>query len=155
MRKAVPAAIRDALGEPETNADQACPNVRTADMSRSIVLSGPLPKQIKSRNEQQGTQPFLNVGSPAELDDENGSTYAADWAHRNTLLSEMVPTLSFVTGCNNLDILGDTRNLNMMTMKNRGGWPAARCGQGSVDWFHSDIKAIALILHPPGVRQNG
>ena len=121
-------------------------NGRYVNFNRSIWT----PAQANQlTDEQLRTQPFFNIDSPTELYDENGSAYAADGAHRNTLLSEMVPALSFATGCNNLGILGETRNFDMMGMKNQGEWPPARSGQGSADWFHSDIKAIAFVYTRP------
>ena len=100
-------------------------------------------------DDQLKTAPFFSPNSPTELYGQNGSAYAADGAHRNTLLSEMIPALSLAAGSNNLSILGGTKNFDMMGMKNGGAWPPARSGQGSNDWFHSDIKAIGFIYNRP------
>lgn len=85
-------------------------------------------------------RPFFNPG-PAELYGQNGSAYASPGQHRNTLLAEMVPALSFAAGSNNLESFGDGGNFDMMKMKN--GWP-----RSNPDWQHSDVKIVAYIyLH--------
>ncbi len=82
-------------------------------------------------------QPFFWPG-PAELHGANGNNYASPQQHRNTLLSEMVPALSFAAGANPVIRFG-TRNVNMPDhFKN--DWPRA-----NPSWQHSDAKVVGYL----------
>jgi hypothetical protein len=86
------------------------------------------------------TNPFFKPG-PVELYSANGSSYASPQQHRNTLLAEMIPALSFAAGSNRLESRGEDRNFDMMSLKN--GWPQDRLSQNNPNWLHSDFKTVA------------
>jgi hypothetical protein len=73
-----------------------------------------------------------------------GSQFARD--HRNVLLAEMIPALSYATGSQRLEVLNiGTPNANndMNGMKNGSSWPASR--GGSTEWMHGDIWHVAYL----------
>jgi hypothetical protein len=72
-----------------------------------------------------------------------GSAEAAKKNVQHELLAAAIPAVSFAAAANSVDILdlqipGESRNFNMMNMKN-GDWPRA-----SGDWLHSDFRDVAL-----------
>jgi hypothetical protein len=75
---------------------------------------------------------------PAELYGANGGYYASPQQHRNTLLAEMVPALSFAAGANPAIRFG-TRNVNMPD-EFKNGWPRA-----NPSWQHSDAKVVGYL----------
>jgi alpha-tubulin suppressor-like RCC1 family protein len=90
-------------------------------------------------NDELKSNPFFKSG-PADLYGASGSDYASPQQHRNTLLAEMIPALSFATGSNPLSLFappgGENRNHNMMEYKTI--WPRT-----NPDWQHSDIEVVA------------
>ncbi|HEY5747343.1 MAG TPA: hypothetical protein VIU12_14795, partial [Chryseolinea sp.] len=107
------------------------------------------PEQADVLFEQLKEHPFLKPG-PEELYGTSGSDYASGQQHRNTLLAEMVPALSFATGANALANF-ETGNFNVMDYKNGGSWPNERLQDGTKgnNWLHSDVKDIAYIYVYP------
>jgi len=90
-------------------------------------------------NDELKSKPFFRAG-PADLYGPNGSKYASPEQHRNTLLAEMIPALSFAAGSNPLTLFAlpgrEDRNYDMMEY--RTGWP-----RSNPDWQHSDLKLVA------------
>ena len=74
-------------------------------------------------------------------DPAQGSQAAEDHEAQGKILGEAIPSLSFATGANELDIFGELRNEDMMNLK-PNGWPSSR---GNGDWLHSDIREVAYL----------
>jgi hypothetical protein len=88
---------------------------------------------------QLRTNPFFRPG-PTALYGPNGNSYASPEQHRNTLLAEMIPALSFAAGSNRLESFGDDGNFDMPGIYAEA-WPPER--GGNTKWFHSDVKVVA------------
>jgi hypothetical protein len=99
------------------------------------------PAQTTSITDAELKQYSFFWPGPAGLYGANGGNYASPQQHRNTLLAEMVPALSFAVGANPATRFG-TRNVNMPDdFKN--GWPRA-----NPSWQHSDAKVVGyLYIH--------
>lgn len=101
----------------------------------------PLSQTTTITDGQLKTDPFFKPG-PMDLYGANGSNYASPQQHRNTLLAEMIPALSFAAGANPLGTLappGDSnKNFDMMAYKTDNLWP-----RSNPEWEHSDIKIVA------------
>jgi hypothetical protein len=77
-----------------------------------------------------------------------GDAVASDQAGQKEtqykLLAEAIPALSFAAAANTVNVLGETRNIHMQTL--RSGWPQNRLDDPELgnNWLHSDMKNIAF-----------
>jgi hypothetical protein len=122
-------------------------NVQDTSVNPDIVFRRRFPNETTTiTNAQLTTNPFFSAG-PSELYGANGSNYASPEQHRNTLLAEMIPALSFAAGANPLESRGDGGNFDLMLLKN--GWPEERLRQNNPNWLHSDFITVPyLYMHP-------
>jgi hypothetical protein len=103
-------------------------------------------------NEQLKTEPFFRRFQDERLMDANqGSAAASEYLTRAKALAESIPSLSFAQGRNPVSIFGQTRNYDLMDLRNEDdAWPPSRMTDGRDKlpdgrgrWKHGDAKDVA------------
>jgi len=94
-------------------------------------------------DEQLRIAPFFTRFQETQLMDPMlGSAAASDPATRAKTLGDAIPALSFALGRNPISKFGQTRNRNLMLLKNAyGAWPDSREHDR---WLHGDAKDVAF-----------
>jgi hypothetical protein len=98
-------------------------------------------------DEELKTKPFFRRFQDTRLMDANqGSAAANEYSTRAKTLAESIPSLSFAQGRNPVSLFGQTRNYDLMTLKNSdGAWPQSRLSdvKKTNRWLHGDAKDVA------------
>ena len=113
------------------------------------VLNQTVPEQLKSKPLFNPFSSFPGILNASDLyqEPENPAGVGSQFAAKNkgTLLSEMIPALSYATGSHvleNLAISNPKANNDMNGMKNE--WPQVRGGVNG-DWHHGDYWHVAYV----------
>jgi hypothetical protein len=85
------------------------------------------------------------------MDVNQGSAAASEYLTRAKALAESIPSLSFAQGRNPVSIFGQTRNYDLMDLRNEDdAWPPSRMTDGRDKlpdgrgrWKHGDAKDVA------------
>jgi hypothetical protein len=103
-------------------------------------------------NDRLKVEPFFRRFQDDRLmDADQGSAAANEYLTRAKALAESIPSLSFAQGRNPVGIFGQTRNYDLMDLKNEdNGWPPSRMSNdkdklpdGRGRWKHGDAKDVA------------